>query len=428
MRSKAVALTSLAVWVVGLQAAQFQLTPKLLPQPGAAPPVLQISTTGAAPSPADAARYRDANNWRVSWRAKATDVPTPVRVSTIELDPGTQHLILHLSGDHLPAGDGRSALWTALFVPPADMAVIPTISSFTPRNSSHPAKASFFSVPGSTDTPDVLLNGTFLAGGNTKPIYTLQEQANLYSPGPGEIWGFRPGFTSSVLINQNAQPPNNRTKLDPDSIQAALSFWRVDNINRGILYGLTTKLNPIGGEFTRTDPSSNIISSFLSTFVLRRKKLSELSFVTLYPALGLEAGHNLNHPRQLMGTPVDLSHYSGIFRGVLGSDATFGVASSDKASNVFAITGSYRVRLPATDEPFIETHHGLTTVDLTTRPRHWIEVDITYSPWQWKFLALNAKYQYGSLPPLFSLVDQQVTFGLLLQAKQTRKPALPTQH
>jgi hypothetical protein len=87
----------------------------------------------------------------------------------------------------------------------------------------------------SGDQPDILVSGTFLAGGNTKPIYTIQEQASLYSTGAGKIFGFAPGFTSALAINQGAQPPNNRTRLDPDSIQAALSFWRVDPIQRGVL-------------------------------------------------------------------------------------------------------------------------------------------------------------------------------------------------
>jgi hypothetical protein len=405
----------------------FQITTTMFPRPGANPPILQISTTGLAPAPIDVARYRNPANWRVSWQHQSTDAPTPADLDSIDVSP-THHLFLNLKTNRALSGDGRDMVWTALFIPPPGMVTIPSIDSYQPPTGGSPnAKSSFLSPLNSTDQPDVLLSGTFLAGGNTKPIYTLSEQANIFSPGPGSVLGFAPGFTSAVQINQGAQPPSNRTTFDPDSIQAAFSGWRVDAINHGALYGLTTKLNLIGGEFSRSDPSSNIMTGFVSTFVLRRIRLNDSTFLALYPVLGLEAGHNLNRPSQIMGTPVDLSHYSGILRGIVGSDAIFGVASSDRTSNVFAITGSYRMRLPAMDEPFVRTIHEQTTVDLTTRARHWVEVDVTYSPPNWKYLALTAKYQFGSLPPLFTFIDQQVTLGFQFQAKQTRKPTLPTQ-
>jgi len=409
----------------------FQLSSTMTLRPGAPQPILQISTSGPAPLDADASRYRDKANWKALWQTDSDAVPTYVDVDSIELDLSTKHLIIHVSGAKLPAGDGRDDYWTAVFVPPAGMAAIPQVFSYAPRKGagSGGKKVTLLAPVGSSDQPDLLLNGTFLAGGGTKPIYTLHEQASLYAPSNSKwnFHGFAPGFASEVWINQGAQPPNNRTRFDPDSIRAGLSLWRVDPIESGVLYGMTTQVNLIGGEFTRSDPSSNIMSGFLTTLVLRRKRLSESAFATLYPVLGLEGGYNLNHPDELSGTAVDLSHYGGIFRGVLGADSTLGIANSDRTSNVFAITGSYRVRLPATDEPFIRTVHGDTSVDLSTRARHWLEVDITYSPWQWKYLALNAKYTYGSLPPLFSLVDHQVSFGLLLQAKQNNKQALPGQ-
>jgi hypothetical protein len=400
----------------------------MFPEPGAPAVILEISTSGSPPAPADAARYQNKDNWQVSWRSSAADVPTPAQAGSIELDSGTQHVMIHLTGPNLPAGDGRRQFWVALFVPPPGMAAIPSVSTFTPENPP-PApgapRPSFFAPLKGADQPDLLLNGTFLAGGNTKPIYTFQEQTSIYTAAFGRVLGFVPGFTSKVLINQGALPPNHRTRFDPDSIAAALSFWRVDNIGRGALYGLTSKVSLLGGEFSRSDPSSNIMTGFLETVVLRRVKLSKSGFFVLYPVAGLEAGRNLNHPSQLAGMAVDLSHYSAILRGVTGSDAILGMASKNRSSNVFAITGSYRLRIPATDEPLIRSAHGQTQVELTTRARHWVEVDVTYSPWQWAYLALNAKYQYGALPPLFNVVDQQVSLGFLLQAKQRHKPSLP---
>jgi len=430
-----------------LAADAFQLGTTLHPSPGVIPIVLDLSTTGPEPSASDLAAYQDPANWRILMQTKPTDPPVslcddrqPTGVvrkpclSNIELS-GTQHLLLHLTGTGLPEGDGRDHLWTVLFQPPAGMAALPVLASFTtpiksvssnpaPGKSAAPAKTGYFAPIGSGDTPDYSLSGTFLAGGNTKPIYTLVEQASFYATKQWGVLGL-PGFTSAVAINQAAAPPNNRTRLDPNSISAAVSFWRLDPVSGGgLLYGLITQINPLGGEFSRSDPSANIIGGFNTTFVLQRKRLSDSAYFVLYPLAGLEGGRNLDKPASIMGTAADLSHYSGIFRGLLGSDAVFSVVNTkDKDANVFSITGSYRMRLPAADEPRVRTVHGTTLVDLTTRARNWIEVDINASPWSFKYLSLNAKYQYGSLPPLFSLVDQQVSFGFTIQGKQANKKA-----
>ena len=390
---------------------------------------LNISTSGSAPAAADLPRYRNAANWQIMWRAKATDAPTRVAAASADVNSPNQKVTLHV-GANLPTGDPRSFLWTVLFLPPREMAAVPAVFTSTALNapvSSSPGpshKPAVISAVQAGGTPDISLSGTFLAGGNTKPIYTLQEQASLYYTRGSGILGFIPGFSSAVAINQGAEPPNNRTRFDPDSITGALSLWRVDPIQKGILYGMETKIDVLNGEFARTDPSSNLTAGFLTNIVLERKRLTANSFFVLHPALGLEAGHNLNSPSSLQGTPVDLSHYGAIFRGIAGADAVLAYAPGDHSSTAFSITGTYRVRLPATDEPFVESLHGKTIVDLTTKARHWVEVDIVYSPPAWKYIGLTAKYQYGSLPPIFSFVDQQVSIGLLFQAKQNGKPAL----
>ena len=113
-----------------------------------------------------------------------------------------------------------------------------------------------------------------------------------------------------------------------------------------------------------------------------------------------------------------------LFRSVIGSDAVFAVASADRSADVFSISGSYRVRLPAFDEPFVETLHQATTVSLTTKPRNWVQANVNYAPWRFKYLSLNAKYEYGELPPLFMLVNHQITLGFTLKAVQSGKPGL----
>jgi hypothetical protein len=82
--------------------------------------------------------------------------------------------------------------------------------------------------------------------------------------------------------------------------------------------------------------------------------------------------------------------------------------------------------LPAFDEPFIRTERQITAVDLSTKARHWVELDFSYSPSSFKYLAITAQYQYGDLPPVFTFVDHKVTIGLTFKASQTTKATLPS--
>jgi hypothetical protein len=91
------------------------------------------------------------------------------------------------------------------------------------------------------------------------------------------------------------------------------------------------------------------------------------------------------------------------------------------STDALTITGTYRVRLPAFDEPFVETMHQVTTVTETTKARNWLEGDINYAPWSFKYLTLTAKYQYGELPPMFNFVDHAFTLGITFHAVQSNK-------
>jgi hypothetical protein len=176
-------------------------------------------------------------------------------------------------------------------------------------------------------------------------------------------------------------------------------------------------------EFSTSDPSSNFIFNPAATFVLNswQPPKHPSLYATLYPFMALEIGENISKPASIEKVPVNLANYSAIMRGVLGADAKLAITATDHKSDTFSLTGSYRVRLPAFDEPEVRTLHRVTTVDLTTKARHWFEGDINYAPWSFKYLAITGKYQYGELPPLFKLVDHCFTLGLTLQASQAHK-------
>lgn len=411
---------------------KFALTGVATPEP-VSPPIIDVDYQGPAPDKNSA--YIAKENWRVKWTTAPDSSATSVQVEAVSIDKTTDKILLHVSGT-LPS-DVRAVYWTVLFIPGDAIPLLPQISLSTPnpRNQPKPPKTDCdndnidlqpnFCPPGTGAIPDFSLTGSFLAAGGTKPIIAAELKTDLIFSPNHELRGFYPGIKTAVEVNQNVQPPNNRTRFDPDSIIAGLTFTRIEPIQKSVLYGVEIQFQLPEGEFNRKDPSSNIIAASLTRFAF--KPLQRGSFyATLYPALGIETGRNLNRPSTIDMVPVNLSQYKGIFRGIVGADSSIGVASEDRKTDIFTITGAYRVRVPAIDEPFVKTIHQVTTVDLTTKARHWVEVDITSSPWNWKYFALNATYQYGSLPPLFAFVDHKFTIGFTLQAVQTRKPKLPT--
>lgn len=439
-----------ALWIVASTLAvgqsDFTLT-GIVPEQGRTA-VLDVNYTGTFPNAPSA--YLDKEAWRVWVRRPNGTKTEELEVTAVEKIVSAHFTIdklrLTLSGD-LPTGnDIVTSAWHALFNPPKASgiegvsfdsvvnAVMQSSGKGTATvkpscDNTPPAAMPYFCAPAQGSPADVSLSGSFLAGGGTKPIYSFELKGGLYKRDEApHLLGFHPGVTSTVEVNQYAQPPNNRTTIDPDSITAALAFQRLKPLSKrpAGLYGLQFDEALPSGEFCRTDPSSNII--FRSSLLFGLRSISSPKhpslYGTIYPVIALEAGKNLNKPATIAGSPVDLSRYNGILRGVLGTDAVFAVASEDRASDVFSVSGTYRVRLPAFDEPYVETLHQVTTVSMTTKARNWIEANVSYAPWRFKYLSLTAKYEYGELPPLFTLVDHQFTIGFTLQAVQSGKPGL----
>lgn len=426
MRSKGHVLVGLAFLTVApaLTASQLQLT-NLTPRPGSDFVVLDLETAGTIPAGPEMGQLQNVRNWTVFRTAETASVPDRPQIERIKLTQYALTIALVQSAD--TQGDGRAAAWTLLFTPPAGSALLPMLIASKPvaaakAGSPGPVhRDSFFGTAATKSASDFYVNGSFLAGGNTKPIYALDTKFNLFATSDRmKVFSFLPGLTAAARINQSVQPPNGRTRIDPDSMSAAASFWRLDPIQKGFLYGISTQLDAVRGEFSRASASSNLMAGLVSTFVLRPVVRSSTAF-TFYPVAGLEGGWNLNQPSTFAGTPVNLNNYTRILRGVAGADTSFNIfRADDLTDSVFSIGGSYRYRALAAAEPLVTFHGPDATVALTTKPRHWVETHVTYYPWP--YFGLDVSYQYGSLPPVFSFVNHQVTIGLLLQATQKNKP------
>ncbi|MGA9671945.1 MAG: hypothetical protein WBQ94_22225 [Terracidiphilus sp.] len=394
--------------------------------------------------------FRDASSWKVFWSANPESGLHAATVVAVDVDIPVQKIRLQLAGDLPPAG----ASWSVLFNPSGPPSFLPQVIAGTPTRpipgspeseaipsaqtpaspapaghlpakkdcaSKSPEDQPFFCPAAPGATPDLKLTASFLAAGGTKPIYALSLKGALQST--NTILDFHPAIATDIEINQNLVPPTNSTTFNPNSIVAGFAFTRFVPVQSHQLYGIKLLVGFPSGEFCASDPSANIIFSPTASFVLNswQPRGYPSLYATLYPFLGVEIGRNLSNPSVIQKIPINLSNYDSIVRGVLGTDAAFVVASPDRKGNVFSINGTYRMRLPAFDEPEVRTLHQVTTVDLSTKARNWVESDINWAPWTFKYLSITAKYQYGQLPPLFKLVDHSFTLGLTLQASQTRK-------
>lgn len=409
----------------------------------ASPRSIDILYNGAVP--ADRLPYARSDAWRIWWRRTAEADPVSVVVDMSHSDFASRPHVFRiaLAGDLPPVEFMTAAIWTVEFNPPNDAKLLPQISEFQPTrtdfasqepNSPPPASTAHsvsqrptFAPPHDGAPADISLTGSFLAGGGTKPIYALEFFGAVYRPSPwNRLFKFTPGVTATVAINQNIVAPVDRSTFDPDSITAAFALQRLKRIHHGWLQGLQFDEALPSGEFDRIYPASNLIFRsdvlFATTPWVPQTKVP--IYGILYPVFALEAGHNLNKPRSLAGAPVDLSGYNGILRGVGGVETKLAVATADRSSDSLALSASYRVRIPAFDEPYVQTLHQVTTAALTTKARHWVEADLSYSPPGFRYLSIDAKYQYGDLPPVFLRVDHSFTFGFTFQAVQSNKPGV----
>lgn len=420
---------------------KFQLTGKSELERGTEPPIIDVDYTGA--NPTAGTPYLDPGSWKIFWTAKGQTQIHRADVISIAVDTAVQKLQLTLTGDT----PKEISAWSVLLNPTGPPSVMPQMIAGTapkeaPSASGQPAPnakpvakkscdnaadSPKFCPPSGSTPADFTLTASFLAAGGTKPIYSLSLKGKYLFQ--DTVIGFHPGVSTDFEINQNTKPPVAITTFSPNSITAGLAFNRVLHFNPSApgkdatLYGAILNFNLPSEEMSVSSPSNNIIFNPSISLILNswQPRSHPSVYGTLYPFFAFEGGENLIKPTTIDKIAVNWSNYGAIVRGVSGADAALVKVSSDKKGNSFSLTGTYRVRLPAFDEPEVRTLHEITTVRLDSKARHWVEADINAAPWSFKYLTITGKYQYGELPPLFQLVDHSFTIGFTLQAVQANK-------
>jgi hypothetical protein len=87
--------------------------------------------------------------------------------------------------------------------------------------------------------------------------------------------------------------------------------------------------------------------------------------------------------------------------------------------NRITASAEYKIRLPQSSEPFTQIINGEESTFLTKKPRHdyQFSLDFMFS----KAFGISVQHRYGSVPPVFKLVDNKVSLGIVFKLKQANK-------
>ena len=153
-----------------------------------------------------------------------------------------------------------------------------------------------------------------------------------------------------------------------------------------------------------------MISSFRLKYVPRSVFINETNIAAVDFSFGVEGGHNFENA-------VDEAGSGGILRWNLGISAHYVALAPWKFKRVF-VNADYLVRLPHRAEISIEKIDDNDVFTITKKPRHLVNtgVDFMFSD----AFGITAKYEFGSLPPSFRLVDHKVSAGFTLKLRQNR--------
>ena len=378
--------------------------------------------TAGTPSTADGRTAEQilstASSWQLRALGKKGEEMIPIAITgakAVATGIGTSLAVeLRFAKAQLGGEDPQTLKWSVLYLGSGDFQIAsrePEERATQTPSSSTPAKK-IFGAAESREKADLYFSGNVLAGVGTKPIYTLDAKVNIAPP---LHWhGVRAGVTGEIQSNANSEPPNDKSEIDPDSIRAYATV-------NGLWKNFYWDIRPAGGEFSRKYPASSFVPAGNFAWWLNPVKVPGGTLV-IYPSIGTELGMNLNRPAALFKLPVDLSHYDSIRRLVPGIDAAYRVwGTKDKPTLTFA--GTYQARVLFADEPFTTLQYYTTAsgarqrekvAQLRTNTRHWVEGTATWNLNE--FVGLTAQYKYGSLPPLFELTRQQITFGLVFKS------------
>jgi len=133
------------------------------------------------------------------------------------------------------------------------------------------------------------------------------------------------------------------------------------------------------------------------------------------PMIGFETGLNLK--AQAAGT-----YPAAILRANFGMHVGMNIFQAKKPKPLFSIESDYILRVLLNPEPTYTTDSkgNYVLVSVGTQPRYDVTVKLNYN--LTNYVALSIGYEYGQLPPVYTLVDNKYTFGITFKGQLQYKP------
>jgi hypothetical protein len=386
----------------------------------------QRITVASTSQPADFLAAVAALGDRSNWKIQLKDVP--VNVDEVLINARLLTITLEYNAALIPYTDVTSIPKDQLkisYVPTAQTLTIPTGKTVTDTisDAGKSNKCWNFSLSDDKKNADIDISGGWQAGVGVKPQYFWNVKASCpFDLGEDEKYGrLGPLFTAQAGTQDSPQG-----NADPNSMKASLTWNYIhpfDNSRDGLLFSADL----LGYEFERAAKKEAVLDAtgkpILQRYLHKDSNLiwdamARYSYNKVNPLgvswtlgfAGFEAGQSLT---RTIHKTLQTSDSQPIARLIFDFDIYKAFYSKNRT--VFFLHGQQVLRLPFTQEPFLDPSVNDGNKFLTSKPRHWSLIEANWM--LAKGAGLTLTYKRGSLPPGFEFVDHQLTLGFSVQLK-----------
>jgi hypothetical protein len=274
-----------------------------------------------------------------------------------------------------------------------------------------PTKPISLSQGTSRTDSDLYLFPTIDGASGTKASYTIDAKLSpeFWLKAPSPQWNpLHPGYiiTPGIDLKVSSNP-----KEDGNSVLfQGLVKILYPTPEGSVAHVLPASFGKTGfvAEADKNFHDINGVFTYTQWFILRDFCCTEHTQLVLEPFIGTEIGGNFKSQRS------GAYPYS-ILRGTFGVHEGFNIFKSSKP--ILSIEGDYIQRLLLNPEPVYvaNSQNVLELQSVGTQPRDHVAIVITYKVTP--FVGMSANYEYGSLPPDYTKVDNKYTFGVVIQAR-----------
>lgn len=256
---------------------------------------------------------------------------------------------------------------------------------------------------------DVYVEGNLEGAKSAKTSFTVDASVGkkfIYNDEDPEYF-WQPFFNIKASTNK---------KADPDSLNFGVKFENPTGLIpnnpfqiRRLYFSEAAKF-----EADKDFKSVNLVGDFRSKFVSRRLSTERINVV---PFVGMEIGKNLK-------SPVDEIKGKLIARPLFGSTFYYAVYRGNEGGEyqrALSFETLYERRILLAREIALDKDDtkNFIGVKIGRAPRDYLKSSLTFD--FAKNFGFKLNYEYGSLPPLFKLVDSKFSFGLVFKGRFQEK-------